>query len=529
MVRVTNYAANNQLLNYMLKTKERLNTLQIQVSTEKVSQDYRGISRQSQYLVDLESHRDKIASFMDNNTNMLLHLDATTTTLDGISKTMRDFRAGLVDFNNSTTKDETEVRDIQDWAFRAMKSMESYLNLDVAGSVLFGGSRTNQRPVDLNLTTLSNFQNKFDGYGVTYPTTRDAHLLNFDVNDDGAGNSDWLVFQQDNDGNAATSGVSSITSRTAQFSNLKAGATITVSGTGSNDGTYTVKQVVSSTEISVETKMLTNELNVAAAVITKPDDTTITATDFVDLSFDRATNRITIDPTKNNTNALSSLAVGTQFTISGTAQNNGTYTVSAVDSTNGNWVDVVPKKMTDEGTPPAPGPAAYVVGRVVSDGYYGGDQVTRTHRVDDNRSFDLDLTAVHPAFEKAIRAMGVIAQGKFDTAGGLNNNLTRATDAIYLLGNAIDGIESGTPPYGTEQTGNLEEVYTATGFKQVMIGQATDYHTRYTSFLETRIGEIENTDLTEAITRLLDDEQALEASYQTLARLRNLTLSDYLT
>ncbi len=53
-------------------------------------------------------------------------------------------------------------------------------------------------------------------------------------------------------------------------------------------------------------------------------------------------------------------------------------------------------------------------------------------------------------------------------------------------------------------------------------------HTRFIAFLESRIADTENVDPLEAITSLLDESRALEASYQVLARIRELSLANFL-
>ena len=54
---------------------------------------------------------------------------------------MRDFRAVLLDLAANQPLDEAHISDVQDWAFRALKDMESYLNTEVNGRFLFAGSR----------------------------------------------------------------------------------------------------------------------------------------------------------------------------------------------------------------------------------------------------------------------------------------------------------------------------------------------------------------------------------------------------
>ena len=124
--------------------------------------------------------------------------------------------------------------------------------------------------------------------------------------------------------------------------------------------------------------------------------------------------------------------------------------------------------------------------------------------------------------------MGIIAQGKFGTEGGLDQNISRVENAIYLLESAYDGTVAGTPPYGAEQTSSIRDLLITSGYQKVLINQTTESHKTYTGFIEGQIANIENADPLETITQLLDDQRALEASYQTLARIRELSLIKYM-
>jgi len=600
--RIANLASSNQLMGYLRTSQNRLIDLQYQVTSQKVSADYQGIASSSQYLLGLETSRDRIDGYMKNNEIMDVRLDVSGASLNGILVTLGDFKSSLQTFAGQSGKTELSTKLIQQEAFNALLSMQAYLNTSVGGRYVFAGGRSDTVPVDLGLTNLADFQAKYDGAAITYPTTRDANIENFSLNRDSTNKTNWLTFLQDGDGNTTTAGTGTITATTAQFSNVAVGSTITVAGTTSNNGTYTVAAITGGgTSIEVNTRMLTDEANNTAAVITKPDASTLDKLKFTDLSFSRANSRITVGGASSGTNALSSLTVGTSFTVSGTAQNNGTYTVAAV-ATNGDTVDIVPKTITDEGTAATPtlnftgnqtftvnsgndtisaaagtyssvlagmsvaisgsasNNATFTVTSVASDGssinvretltnegpvnstalasnadgtiaskkYYSGDALAITHRVDESRSFDYDLNGIDPAFEKAIRAMAIIAQGKYKTEGGLDQNGTRITNALYLMKSAYDGSISGTPPYGTEKTGSVRDMLVTAGYQKVLLEQTRETHITYSGFLNKQIENIENSDPLETITRLLDDQRALEASYKTLAKIRELSLVNYL-
>jgi flagellin-like hook-associated protein FlgL len=431
MPRIGTLATHNALVTYLLDQQSRLNDTQVQVSTEKKSQVYSGIARDSQRLVELENTIAIANRYQQNNDIMDLRLKATQQVYDGIIQTIRDFRNRLMNFGSSGVTDQNAIEELQKTAFRAMVDMQEYLNTEVDGQFLFAGSRVHTKPVELNLTSLSAFQSKYNGSTITYPTRESTHA------------------------------------------HLKLTA-----GTGF------------------------------------PSDPT--AQGYTTLQFDAAAETITA----GNAGAFANIPVGASITIAGSgAGNNGTYTVTANTGT----------VITVANVPANEGPGAGFT-MVADTSYYQGDTNSQTHRLDDDRTIDLDITALHPAFEKAIRAMGIIAQGAYGTAGGLDvvANQQRIDDAVYLLSSALDEPVSGTAPYGTETAGNATDLNYDLGFKIARVKDINARMKQFNAFLEGQVGTIENVDLTEAITKLTEETRALEASYKAMARVRELSLVNFL-
>lgn len=432
MTRIVNLAASNQLLAFLGRTHQRVHDLQLQVASEKVSQDYAGIAHGARRLVNLETSRDLMERFVQGNELMATRLNLTSTTVEAIRKTVRDFRANLLAYGNGEPLTESAVEDLQSAAFRALVDMETYLNTDADGQFLFAGARATTRPVEFGLSDLAAFQASFDGDAVVYPPTRASHV-----------ETDLSLSAADTGGLTMLAGNTISAAIPGSLAGIPIGATITLSGTALNDGRYTV---------------VTNN--------------------------------------------------GNDIQISG-AMTVGSSTINVVNS------------VVNEGPPP-------VAATLTVDSWYHGDSLSQTHRVDRERSFSLSLNAIDPAFEKAIRAMGLIAQGAYGTAGGLDQNIGRIDQAIELLNNALDRAAGGTPPFGTELTGSIEAVQMDLGFKEVVLDQSNRRHEDFIGFLEAGVADIENADTTEAITRLLDDSRALEASYQTTARIQELSLVNFL-
>lgn len=431
MPRISNQAAVNTVIDRMLTTQARLNDLQVQLSTEKKSQDYRGIARDAERLVKFENSRDSLEAFMVNNDIMDMRLKTTDAVLEGIQKTLTEFRESLYDYEAGSLTDEQRIKDVQDAAFRALKDLQVHLNSDVGGRFMFSGGRVLTQPVDLNLTSLADFQSKYDGDSVVYPPTRAAAVQ-----------TNENITAAETGGLNMTLGNTITATNGGSLAGLAVGSTITIANSGNgNDGTYTV---VSNT--------------------------------------------------------------GTVVTISG-AMTVGASTINVANTVNN---------------------GADATATITASSYYAGDTATQKHRVSENREFTLDVNAIDPAFDKAIRAMSIIAQGTFGTAGGLDQNTGRLDDALYLINAAFEIAPPGTPPYGPESTSNIVQIRQDLGFERILISRTNEANESLIAFFDKRITEDENSDNLRVTAELLDQSNALEASYQALSRIQQLSLTNFL-
>lgn len=229
-------------------------------------------------------------------------------------------------------------------------------------------------------------------------------------------------------------------------------------------------------------------------------------------------------------NAFQTLKEGATIEVSdGSSGNNRVFTV--VRKTANNVIEVSGQLnagsrqfSVDASVNPGTDKEAMIVVR----NWYGGDTLTETHRLDADRSFTLAINAIDPGFEKAIRAMGLVAQGQVGGAGDLAANIERIEDALALVGAALDRGSDRISPYGEERPGTVVDAETRVGYHQVLLAEVDKTHTSMMALLEERVASLENVDKTDAIARLLDESTALEASYHAVARVRQLSLSQYL-
>jgi len=345
MSRISSFGANQNMVNFMLRAQQQMDATNTQVATKQVSQNYAGLSSKAQLLLGFENKTTILERYRDNNTTADFRLETSTITLGSLQSTISDMRSILKDFEIDSP-DETSVGYIQDWAFRTLVDIESFLNTEADGRYLYSGSKVTTRPVNLGLTNLADFQSLYDGSRVTYPTTRDAHLSSFSLTQDennltsGAfiNANNWLTFYQDNDGDLFSSGSGTIEAPSSMFGNLSAGSVFTVSGTtgGTNDGTYTVASVTNGI-ITINTTMLTDEsaidqftneslLAPHGATITVGNGAVLATADTGDLTIDGTAATLTAA----TVGAFAGISVGDHIQLAGSASNNGTYEVTGV-------------------------------------------------------------------------------------------------------------------------------------------------------------------------------------------------------
>ena len=84
-------------------------------------------------------------------------------------------------------------------------------------------------------------------------------------------------------------------------------------------------------------------------------------------------------------------------------------------------------------------------------------------------------------------------------------------------------------PFGTaEQTGSIEQIQRDVGFNKSLLDTTDKLHETFIGFIDGAIGEAEDVEQLDVVTRLLDSTRALEASFQAFARIRQLSLTNFI-
>ena len=142
--------------------------------------------------------------------------------------------------------------------------------------------------------------------------------------------------------------------------------------------------------------------------------------------------------------------------------------------------------------------------------YYRGDTQILSARVSPEVTVAHGVTADEQGFEETVRALQMIAT--VDTSDPVAARATLDA-ALGILDQAIT---------------DLPGIVARIGASQVSLERNTEQHSAFILGAETEITRLQNTDVAEVATRLSADRNTLEASYAALARLRSLSLVDFL-
>ena len=141
-------------------------------------------------------------------------------------------------------------------------------------------------------------------------------------------------------------------------------------------------------------------------------------------------------------------------------------------------------------------------------GYYQGNTTKLSARLDESFDISYGVTADSNGYEQLIRALRLAA----DASVSPQDNL-RLEESLRVVNEAIQNIPNVTGQIGSARTA---------------IESIVNKHTDFKQFADKAIGDMANVDVARAITLLSQDQTTLEASYQVVARLSQLTLSNFL-
>jgi flagellin-like hook-associated protein FlgL len=152
--------------------------------------------------------------------------------------------------------------------------------------------------------------------------------------------------------------------------------------------------------------------------------------------------------------------------------------------------------------------------------YYQGDDLASVVRADDDLEVTYDLRADLPAFQQILAAFDAVASlPNADSSDPFERAVI--TKAKEMLDEVLDPLSGGTV-----QT--LDQLRMELSRARDGLTLAGERHDNFNAYAEGVIHDLENIDRSEVIVKLQSQQQVLEASYASLARVQSLSLLDYL-
>jgi len=526
VTRIATAAANQGLVNRMIEQQNRVNKDQMQLSTGFKSQDYIGIAGDSYRLINVENERARLQRYVSDNALVSTTLQMQATSVSGIDDTARMMRSALLEFSghdlsSQSPQNVADVASIQQKAFTALSQVQYFLTQQVNGKYIFGGAQADVPPMSLPYNSVTDFQTFYDGISTVFPSTRVANLVDIGFENKTVNYTNVTIGTQNATAIVGTAGdfvtqtIDQVATGNLIFSNVGANGKIT-SATPGSFKSMQVGQTIMINNTGAAQGGSTDNNGIYTITSVSPDGNSIT--------LDQAVNAGT--ETSGTAEINLTVPSGTAMALSGsTAGNNGAYTLKWPSNAdliaagyNMNNGDLVTGDTVFTQRPlPVPGSTPETIS-LNSTSFMKGTALSTQQRISDTQTIKLDVTGMDPAFEKIVRALGIIAQGD------LLNNPDRVQQALAVMNDAIS--HSALQP--TESQSDLESVADRIGNNQNALNQAKDVQTQFLAFLEGRQNDIEKADTTEAAVRLQTDSQALQISYASVSKITQLSLLNYL-
>ncbi len=161
---------------------------------------------------------------------------------------------------------------------------------------------------------------------------------------------------------------------------------------------------------------------------------------------------------------------------------------------------------------PNPGDLTTPVNGAPPAGYYQGNDDVASAQVDQNLNVQYGITADNPAFEQVVRVLNFLANSP-----PLDQN--NATDVAN-----VDTAEQMLTSAGT----SLQQLTSNIGMNQSELNNELQMHQQAQTLAQSNISNITQANPATVITQLDTLQTQIEASYQTVNMLQNLSLANYL-
>ena len=452
-------------------------------------------------------------------------------TINGTSTLLNTDSVEMGEPHTMSSEQYQTMQQLQQSAFTTMAAIVDSLNTFANGKYLFGGGVSTQAPVDFPFQTLEEFQAYYNGASITYPSNAAAQLSSWNVDGSQTGS---ITLERDD----ALSDRATITANGGSFLTTKITAGAEATGDLSFDAS---DNTIKATQYGAF-----NNLSAGDTLVIGGTDAGNNAKAYVIKSVSADGKTITVEDTNGGIAEDMEIANGGDLTFS------SSFPVGTVVNMDGFGSNISPQVqvtgISDDGTQlyvtvdtsrfPANGEAQTFAAdgnwSMTSESYYQGGNLSSEHRISENQSITMDITAADPAFEKIFRALGEIAQGNLTTSldptmdidGTIDfdNTASRVEDALNLISEALFNGGKST----SASNGDLYTIQAKIDSHMVILNQTAENQTLVKNNLENSITSLKSVDKDEAALQAVLASYNLQASYAVMQMAMSTTILDYL-
>jgi flagellar hook-associated protein 3 FlgL len=145
MTNISTAAENSLLQYYMLQNQTAMNDLSTEISSGQAAQTYSQIAPQSTQLIDFRAQASQQQGYINTINTLSTRLSTMSQSVQQINSSITSFASNLV-----TEAYNTSQPDVSTQAKLLLQQVASLLNSQDATGYIFGGTDTNNPPVDLS-------------------------------------------------------------------------------------------------------------------------------------------------------------------------------------------------------------------------------------------------------------------------------------------------------------------------------------------------------------------------------------------
>lgn len=165
MTRISTFSQSQALLQGLLNNQERIFEAQRQVTTGKISDEFKGIASQTSTLVGARSLKARTDSYVKTAREVELHLDSYDVQISAIMDSARAFKQRMLE-----TLGQEQAVGFSEGVNDVFNQVKNALNFNIGGSYIFSGSRSDQPPLSIDelseLEALSDVSDAFQNDSV---------------------------------------------------------------------------------------------------------------------------------------------------------------------------------------------------------------------------------------------------------------------------------------------------------------------------------------------------------------------------